>query len=322
MSHIFDALRKSQIEEAGDSAGRSQATELLRHVEQQAVLKWKASAALGDTAVAVATAEDADTEVLPARQVDPIEAPAVIPEEMEIPSAASLLEPPDIFPVLRTSIPSDESKLVCLSKTDSSAPESFRLLGVRLRHLRRERAIKKLLVTSTIPQEGKSTVAANLACTLALKAQQRVLLLDGDLRRPSLRRMFGLGEISGLCEYLRGERALTEALYRLEDAGLWIMPAGKAEGSPLELLQLKRLPALMEQLSGLFDWIIIDSPPVLPLADTSVWMRQGDGILLVVRQGTTLKQQLQKGLEAIESKKLLGAVLNSARNSGDTGYYY
>lgn len=321
MSHIFDALRKSQIEDIGIDAEGSAATELLRHVEQQAVLKWKASALRGDVDTYFDTEESADFEPLSMSQVAPIGTPSVTPEEIEVGSAVKQPELPDIFPVLRTSLP-DENRLVCLSETDSTAPESFRLLGVRLRHLRRERAIKKLLVTSTIPQEGKSTVAANLACTLALKKLQRVLLVDGDLRRPSLARIFGLGEPPGICEYLEGKRTLTETLYRLDDAGIWIMPAGKAEGNPLELLQLGRLPALMEQLSALFDWIIIDSPPVLPLADTSIWMRHGDGILLVVRQGTTLKRQLQKGLESIESKKLLGAVLNSAKNSADASYYY
>src|SRR6202034_3352103 len=90
----------------------------------------------------------------------------------------------------------------------------------------------------------------------------------------------------------------------------------------LELLQSGRLSSLMDQLTALFDWIIIDSPPVLPLADTSIWMRLADGILLTTRQGTTTKPQLQKGLEAIEPKKLIGAVVNSSKSAAACDYYY
>ena len=191
-----------------------------------------------------------------------------------------------------------------------------------MRHLRRDRPLKKVLITSTIPQEGKSMVAANLACTLALRTQQRILVLEGDLRRPSLSQMFGLGRNSGIREWLEGDRSLTTSIYHLEGPDIWILPAGSAPSNALELLQSGRLSVLIDQLTALFDWIIIDSPPVLPLADTSVWMRLADGILLTTRQGTTEKRQLQRGLEAVESKKLIGALVNSSKHAADSDYYY
>ena len=165
-------------------------------------------------------------------------------------------------------------------------------------------------------------VAANLACTLALQAQSRVLLLEGDLRRPSISQMFGIERKPGLSEWLQGERSVMTTIYHLEGPGLWLMPAGSAEGNPLELLQSGKLLALIDQLSAWFDWIIIDSPPVLPLADTSVWTRLADGILLITRQGITEKRQLKRGLEAVEPKKLIGALVNGSTNSADTDYYY
>ena len=165
-------------------------------------------------------------------------------------------------------------------------------------------------------------IAANLACTLALKTQQRTLVLEGDLRRPALSRMFGLGRNPGLSELLEGGRSLTASIYHLEAPNIWILPAGSAPGEALELLQSGRLATLMDQLTVLFDWIIIDSPPMLPLADTSVWMRLTDGILLATRQGTTEKRKLQKGLEAIEPKRLLGALVNSSTNATANDYYY
>jgi Mrp family chromosome partitioning ATPase len=107
----------------------------------------------------------------------------------------------------------------------------------------------------------------------------------------------------------------------MEEAGLWILPAGNSPRNPLELMQSNRLGALMDQLNSWFDWVIIDTPPVLPLADTSIWMRLCDGILLVTRQGATEKQQLQRGLEAIEQSKLIGALVNSAVSVNHSDYY-
>jgi Mrp family chromosome partitioning ATPase len=100
------------------------------------------------------------------------------------------------------------------------------------------------------------------------------------------------------------------------------LPAGISPGNPLELLQSGKLPKLMDELTARFEWVIVDSPPILPLADASVWMRSVDGILLVARQGTTEKRQLERGIEAIESKKLIGALLNSSKNPAHSSYYY
>jgi capsular exopolysaccharide synthesis family protein len=236
-------------------------------------------------------------------------------------NAEALLDPFEHFQSLQVSL-SPHIRLVSLTDSGSPAAEAFRLLGVRMRHLRRDRALKKVLITSTIPQEGKSTVAANLACTLGLGTQQKTLLLEGDLRRPSLSQMFGLRRNPGICEWLEGNCSLTASVYHLEGPNIWILPAGSSSSNALELLQSGQLSTLLDRLNAWFDWIIIDSPPVLPLADTSVWMRLADGILLTTRQGTTEKRQLQRGLEAVESKKLIGALVNSSTHAAASDYYY
>jgi Mrp family chromosome partitioning ATPase len=100
------------------------------------------------------------------------------------------------------------------------------------------------------------------------------------------------------------------------------MPAGSSPSNPLELLQSGKVATLLGQFEGLFDWIVIDTPPVLPLADTSVWSRLADGILLVARQGTTEKRQLQRAVDAVESQKLIGALLNSSDSAPHADYYY
>ena len=111
------------------------------------------------------------------------------------------------------------------------------------------------------------------------------------------------------------------SVYHLEGPGLWFLPAGGAPKNPLELLQSGKLSEMMDHLTAWFDWIIIDSPPVMPLADTSVWTRLTDGILLVVREGTTEKRQLAKGLEALEPKKVIGALANGCKRTAPNDYY-
>jgi capsular exopolysaccharide synthesis family protein len=319
MSHIFDALQRSEGERAGiDSPVPLEATELLRNAERRAASRWETAVLIKKTNVRESAEGDTPAGLLAA----PPEATAPKAHAQGEPSSADRnLDIFGQFQVMEVAL-FPQNRLVCFTDDESLAAEAFRLLGVRLQHLRRDRPLRKVLITSTIPQEGKSMVAANLACTLALRTQQRVLLLEGDLRRPSLSQEFGLGRNPGLCEYLQGERALTKSIYHLESPGLWILPSGSANSNALELLQSGRLTALMEQLAAWFDWIIIDSPPVLPLADTSVWARLADGILLVTRQGTTDKRQLQRGLEALEPKKLIGALLNCSQSSGNSDYYY
>jgi capsular exopolysaccharide synthesis family protein len=319
MSQIFDGLQRSEAERTGtDVSVLSGATELLQRAERRTASKWE-TAVLPEQSDETKSAErSASVGSLAEVQVAtaPEAAATAKPTQPEKPT-----DPFDQFQSLQVSIP-PRSRLVCVTDMGSPAAEAFRLLGVRLRDMRRVRSVKKVLITSAIPQEGKSMVAANLACTLAQSSQQRILLLEGDLRRPSLSQMFGIGRNPGLSEWLQGQGSLTSSIYHLEGPGFWVLPSGNAPSDALELLQSGRLSALMDQLTAWFDWIVIDSPPVLPLADTSVWMRLADGILLIARQGTTEKRQLTKGLEAVDPKKLIGAVLNSSKHSSDNYYYY
>jgi protein-tyrosine kinase len=289
MSNIFDALQRAELENSGSEGPTlALASELLQAAEQK----------LRDSAAIVEQPANRD-----AFDTDP----------------AAPLEDLEHYPVLPVSLRED-SRLVSVGKEGSLGAEKFRFLAVRLRQLRHSRALKKILITSSIPQEGKSTVSANLACTLARRKPQKTLLLEGDLRRPNIISQFGLGKLPGLCEWLSGESQSIN-IYRLESLGVWILPAGSTPQNPLELMQSGKLSPLMEQLEAWFDWIVIDSPPVLPLADTSLWSRLADGILLVTRRGTTEKQQLQRGLEAIDKSKLLGALVNSSANAAHSDYY-
>jgi len=319
VSHIFDGLQKSESERSGsDSFAPKDALELLREIERRAASTWEAEALVGPSLPMTDTRRDTPF----VRREEPLGATAVEPPSVsELPAKDKGEGISDQFQPLQISVV-PQNRLVCVTDNESPAAEAFRLLGVRFRDLRRKRPLRSVLITSTIPQEGKSLVSANLACTLALKVPEKILLVEGDLRRPSLSKMFGIENVPGLSQWLAGEHSLVNCIYYLEAAGIWVLPAGISSGNPLELLQSGKLPKLMEQLAQQFDWVIVDSPPILPLADTSVWMRLVDGVLLVTREGTTEKRQLKRGLEAIEPKKLIGALLNGATDPADTSYYY
>jgi capsular exopolysaccharide synthesis family protein len=216
---------------------------------------------------------------------------------------------------------SPTSRLISLTAKDSLAAEKFRFLGVRLRQLQQARRLKRILITSTIAEEGKTLISANLAVTLARKRQQKVLLVDGDLRRPTLAQQFGLNKLAGLSEWLKSDAGSAPNIYHLAEPGCWFLPAGRPPDNPLELMQSGRLSELLDQLSAMFDWILIDSPPVLPLADSSVWTRLVDGVLLVAREGKTEKRQLKRGLQVLEQSRLLGIILNSCTNADHSNYY-
>lgn len=214
------------------------------------------------------------------------------------------------------------SRLVTLTQERSLGAEKFRLLATRLKHLQERRQVKKVLVSSSITEEGKSLVAANLAVALSKGTQQKVLLLEGDLRHPALASLLGVNPPRGLSEWLQAEEPATKFFYRLAGLRLWFLPAGVSPEQPLELLQSARLGEIMNQLAGWFDWIIIDAPPLLPLADANSWARLSDGVLLVVREGKTPKKFLQKALESVDNLRLLGAVLNESTVQEHSYYDY
>ncbi|MBZ5656148.1 MAG: CpsD/CapB family tyrosine-protein kinase [Acidobacteriia bacterium] len=218
--------------------------------------------------------------------------------------------------------PAGDARLVCLNDQGSLAAEKFRVLGLRLRNLREKRKLKRIVVTSTIPEEGKTLCAANLALNQSRSKVLRTLLVDGDLRRPALCSRFGLSRsLPGLTECLRGEKQLSEVLYKLNGTNLWFLPAGTPPENPLELMQSGRTADLLDRLGNFFDWVIIDSPPVFPLADTAFWMKLSDGVLLVVREGVSERQPLKRVMEIVDRSVLLGIVVNSYTNGDHKSYY-
>jgi capsular exopolysaccharide synthesis family protein len=202
-----------------------------------------------------------------------------------------------------------QSRLEVLTNPYDFGAEQFRVLAARLQHLAETRSLKTLLVTSASFQEGKSLVCLNLAITLARRAGKKVLLVEGDLRKPALCQMLGLPPQCGVSDWVQGNEPLTNFLCRVAGLDLWLLPAGDCCAQPLEAIQLLRARDLPAQVARYFDWIVIDSAPLL-VADSSILSRMADGTLVVVRQESTQKKRLQKSLASVE--KVLGFVLNNA----------
>jgi len=290
MSHIFEALQRAEAERSGLSAAKT--SDSIAELLERAIGDDSA----GSKSVVTMPSSSAGLER----------------DAKETFSAAPVLSPS----------PTAQSRLVCLTDQGSLAAEKFRVLGLRLRNLREKRKLKRIVVTSTIPEEGKSLTAANLALNQSRSKVFKTLLIDGDLRRPAQANRFGLrASLPGLAECLRGERLLSEVVYKLNGTGLWFLPSGIPPENPLELMQSGRMSDMLTRLGGFFDWLIIDSPPLIPLADTTYWMKQSDGVLLVIREGVTEKKPLKRALEIVDRSALLGIVVNSCSSSDHKNYY-
>jgi protein-tyrosine kinase len=188
--------------------------------------------------------------------------------------------------------------------------EEYRTLRSRLYHVREKMPLKKVLVTSALPKEGKSFTAANLAQVMVRQHGRRALLIDGDLRGPRLHLMLGTAPGPGLAEYLLGKTDEVSIMQRGPMEGLFFIPSGEGIENPAELVASGKLKLLLQRLEPLFDWIIIDSPPVIPVSDASVLSKVCDGVLMVVRSNSTPSDLARRARMEFPDQMLIGAVLN------------
>src|ERR1700733_7760307 len=213
------------------------------------------------------------------------------------------------------------SRLVAQVDPKCLAAEKFRALATRLENLRNERDLKSLQVTSSVIGEGKTFVAGNLALTLAKHSGVRVLVVEGDLHRPALASLLGLPGLPGLSHWWSGrEENIARYVHKLNHLPLWFLSAGQACDQPSQILQSSRFAEAFARLGGSFDWIVVDSTPVLPTADVNLWARLVDGMLLVVRAGGAPVGALKKGLASLDNPRLVGIVFNEGSDAGQSKY--
>jgi protein-tyrosine kinase len=199
--------------------------------------------------------------------------------------------------------------------------ERLRTLRSRLYQIRATRELKKIVVTSALPAEGKTFVACNLAQVIVRQPDRRVLLIDADMRCPRLHFALGAPKTPGLTEYLRGEAKLEEVVQHGGHQNLCFIAAGSEVTNPGELTAGVNFKQLLQRITPLFDWVILDSPPVLPVSDTLVLADLADGVLQVVRAASTHFEDAQKVSSEFRHKNLLGVVLNQADEGKKYGYY-
>ena len=209
--------------------------------------------------------------------------------------------------------PISDALLVNPSKPREAPAEEFRTLRTRLNHLQTQQPLHTLVVTSPSPAEGKSFTAANLALTQAQLAEKRVLLVDFDFRRPTVDKTFQIPISPGMTNYLQGTASLKDIMMRVGDGNLYIIAAGDPVPNPLELLNLKECSALIAGLRNHFDWVILDSPPLLFAADGNLLATMCDGTMLVVRIGTTTYDSVSRAVQSLCENNVLGIVVNGAR---------
>ena len=202
------------------------------------------------------------------------------------------------------------SRIVFHTDPTGLGADRFRYLRLRLRELSKTRKLQTLLVTSALPLDGKSTIALNLATALAKRGETRVLLLEADLYNPGLVARLGLANRPGLAECLTSNLDPVPMVRRVGPLGFFLLAGGKRMANPGDLLHGDALVSIMQALSPHFQWIVMDSPPVAPLADALALARQADGSLLVVRAGQTSKEAVEAALEALGASHVLGVILN------------
>jgi capsular exopolysaccharide synthesis family protein len=200
--------------------------------------------------------------------------------------------------------------------------EQFRTLRSRLYRLRESQPLQTVLISSAIPAEGKTLVSTNLAFALVRQSGCRVLLIDADLRSPRVHTMLRAPANPGLADYLQKTATEFEVIQRGGEEGLCLIPAGTHVTHPSELISSERMKEFLDRLRTAFDWIIIDSPPALPVADATVLGGMADGVLLVVRANSTPSEASQKACKDLRDAHIIGVVLNTAEESSEYNSYY
>jgi protein-tyrosine kinase len=206
-----------------------------------------------------------------------------------------------------------DSLLIDTARPHEAPMEEFRTLRTRLNHIQSLQPLHTVVVTSASPAEGKSLTAANLALAEAHLAGNVTLLADFDFRRPLIHTMFGIDRGPGITDYLLGQAPLHKVIKRIAGTNLYIMPAGQAVINPLELLNLREVKHLKDRMPSLFQWVIMDSPPLLFAADANLLGTLSDGTLLVVRIGHTTIDSVTRAMQSLCNNNVLGIVVNGAR---------
>lgn len=209
--------------------------------------------------------------------------------------------------------PAPEAHLIDAARPHEPPTEEFRTLRTRLNHLQSLQPIHSVVVTSPSPAEGKSLAAVNLALVQSHLAGNNTLLCDFDFRRPIVHNLFQLERTPGITDFLLGKARLEEVIKKIAGTNLYVMPAGEAVINPLELLNLREVKQMIDALPKIFNWVVLDSPPLLFAADANLLSTMSDGAILVVRIGLTTVDSVTRAMQSLCQNNVLGIIANGAR---------
>lgn len=212
--------------------------------------------------------------------------------------------------------------IVALDEPHSVAAEQYRVLAARLEGLWKQPDFQKIAITSALQGEGKSLTTINVACVLAKDFGRRVLVMDGDFRKPSLWRFVGNAPSVGLSDYVNTSQSLESVIKPLRYRHIGVLGTGLTALNPTRLWRSQAIKELFAQLGRQYDYVMVDTPPVLTVVDSRMIADLMDGVVMVVRSGMTPRVALQKALASLPRAKLVGTVLNGATGLRSSRYYH
>jgi capsular exopolysaccharide synthesis family protein len=232
---------------------------------------------------------------------------------------------PREIPVERLDPARLHQRLILLTEPSLAECEQYRTLRTQLFHAAEKKRTQVVVITSALAGEGKTATALNLALAVAQSKEHRVLVIDGDLRRPNVASYLGLparaGDRLGFDEVLAGKADALGSIVCLDELELYVLPVSSAAANPTELLSSERLAETVEELREYFDFIIVDSPPVAPFADARLLANHSDAVILVVRAEAAGYETVEKAIDALPAGRILGVVLNGAQRFDEKDYY-
>jgi len=214
-----------------------------------------------------------------------------------------------------------EPRLVAITQPNSNYCEEYRSLRTHVLHKSQRQKLQAIVVASVNPSEGKSVTALNLSWLLAQTDGVKCLIIDSDLRMPSLADYLGIETDTGLSHILAGESTLAESIVRLEPSGLHILPGGEARNDVAEMISGPKFKEILREAREMFDFVIIDAPPLGIFTDATVLINHADGAMLVVRANRTRYSEIDRLLEPLPKDRLLGVVLNQSEDVLDESHY-
>lgn len=216
-----------------------------------------------------------------------------------------------------------KQRLAIMESSDPMVAERYRILFTRLEQLSLKHSYKTIAVTSAIKGEGKTVTSLNLSWLMATEFGKKVLVIENDLRNPSISSSYlNMGRLSGLIDVIKGDADLRSAINRLEDTSLYFLPARASARNSSVLIDSQGMRSVLDNVKAHFDYVIVDSPPILPLVDMNILSRMVDGLVLVVKAGSTPKDMVKKAVGSLPGKNLMGVVLNGADEIHMKKYYY